>query len=171
MYLWKVVAFQEKIYSHEREIKSPVSFPLSARVLGAHERLSENLRTTTHTTPSRPPLSVFRRRKPAKRLSLARSRREKETYFFGRSLWAGAFFILFRFRMTKRSCEFFDLDSSGRYILRFEDCLSELLPDFKMFCNLRLVFLVTGGFSLDPWGLTLPQGSGSFFLGTFKTFS
>ena len=82
MYLWKVVAFQEKIYSHEREIKSPVSLPLSARVLGAHERQSESLRTITHSTPSRTPLSVFRRRKPAKRLSRSRSLSRKGDVFF-----------------------------------------------------------------------------------------
>ena len=67
-------------YFYER--KSPVSLPLSARVLGAHERQSESLRTITHTTPSRTPLSVFRRRKPAKRLSLSRSLSRKGEVFF-----------------------------------------------------------------------------------------
>ena len=85
MYLsLSLCAFQEKSHSHER--KSPVSLPFSARVLGAHERQSESLRTTTHTAPSRTPLSVFRRRKPA-RLSLSHSRREKKTYFSVSLLW------------------------------------------------------------------------------------
>ena len=67
-------------YFYER--KSPVSLPLSARVLGAHERQSESLRTITHSTPSRTPLSVFRRRKPAKRLSRSRSLSRKGDVFF-----------------------------------------------------------------------------------------
>ena len=82
MYLsLSLCAFQEKSHSHER--KSPVSLPLSARVLGAHERQrAERENDHTHNTISNASLCFSPPKTREKTLSLSRSRREKETYFF-----------------------------------------------------------------------------------------
>lgn len=86
MYLsLSLCAFQEKSHSHEK--KSPVSLPLSARVLGAHERQrAERENDHTHNTISNASLCFSPPKTREKTLSRSRSRREKETYFFP-SLW------------------------------------------------------------------------------------
>ena len=92
MYLWKVVAFQEKIYSHERE-KKPCFFPLEracTRSTRTAEREFKN--DHTHNTISTASLCFSPPKTREKTLSRALSQRKGDVFFRSTpSLWARSF--------------------------------------------------------------------------------